>query len=157
MSKPQHASVERGDSRIEGTLAGGLLHGTARVSVTGAPLAVLGYARGQLFGPATFFYPDGKPSAQLNYIDGQLDGKAVYYAQDGAVQREAHYERGFLSGESITYLPNGVVLERATYRRRELASWSPPFFPHRRPAGPSTCPGGKPPGSPDPAPRHSGR
>jgi hypothetical protein len=120
MSKPQHASVERGDSRIEGTLVDGLLHGTARVSVTGAPLAVL---------------------------DGQLDGKAVYYAQDGAVQREAHYERGFLSGESVTYLPNGVVLERATYRRGKLQGVSQRFHPNGQLAEHQSFREGKPLGS----------
>lgn len=132
MTDSRQASVDRGDSRIDGTVVDGVLHGTTRISADGAPVAVLRYAHGLLFGPATLFHPTGQPSAQLNYVDGKLDGKAVYYAQDGSVQREAHYARGVLNGESVTYFPDGTVLERANYRQGALHGVSQRLHPNGR-------------------------
>ncbi|KXU86473.1 hypothetical protein CI15_18715 [Paraburkholderia monticola] len=132
MERMQTVTVERGDSRIEGTTLDGALHGPVRIEADGRILAILRYANGILKGPATYFYPDGTPSAQVQHANGKLDGKASFYYPDGQIQREAHYAGGVLHGVSRTWLPDGTLLEEATYRNGKLHGLLQRFHPNGR-------------------------
>ncbi|CDY79612.1 Phophatidylinositol-4-phosphate 5-kinase [Caballeronia glathei] len=140
----QDVSIERGDSRIEGTTLDGALHGTARVQVDGVIVAEQRYARGALHGPATLMHPDGSVAARLNYADDKLDGKAVYFLPDGRIQREAHYARGLLHGPCKTWLPDGTLLEHAIYRQGKLQGVQLRFHPNSRLAERQVFNSGKP-------------
>jgi antitoxin component YwqK of YwqJK toxin-antitoxin module len=98
---PQPFELERGSSKLSGTMNEGALDGPFKVLDAKKPLASMQYKKGELHGPMLMMHPNGKVSAQLHYQAGQLHGPAKFFSSQGALQRECVYQQGQLQGVSI--------------------------------------------------------
>jgi antitoxin component YwqK of YwqJK toxin-antitoxin module len=71
--------------------------------------------RGELNGPASWWYPNGKLMLTADYADGVINGLLVRYHENGNKQYEDQYVSGEQEGFSREYNANGKLIAEYTY------------------------------------------
>ena len=73
------------------------------------------YSRGEMNGPAVWYYEHGQKRMEALYEKGRLQGKCTRYYRNGKKESVACYRADTLEGEWLCYDEDGLLSERISY------------------------------------------
>jgi antitoxin component YwqK of YwqJK toxin-antitoxin module len=105
----------RGRCVSEQSFADGVAHGACVTrNDAGQPSATMRFVKGQIEGPATFFF-EGQVVRQAHYFGGLLEGEVNDFDRDGSLIQMATYRANVLQGPLRRYWPGGALMEEVMY------------------------------------------
>jgi antitoxin component YwqK of YwqJK toxin-antitoxin module len=91
----------------------------------------LAYKKGQLDGPAFWFYENGSKEQEVSYSLNKLNGNQKRWYQNGKLESEATYVDGMLQGNSFLYDQEGNKIIEEHYVNDTLHGKYLKFYPDK--------------------------